>query len=86
MAYSKTWTRTVPVRAGDDTDLLVWLMRESAENYAVSYLLTVIEFTDLGEIPAEDINPVGVKQLGPDYIGCRFRAFRIVAQREPVDA
>ena len=86
MAYRKTWTRTVPVRDGDDEDLLVWLLRESAENAAASYLLKVVEFTDLGDVPPEDINPIGVKQLGPDYYGCRFRAFHVVAEREPVNA
>lgn len=86
MAYRKTWTVRVPVRPGEDLDTLTWLMRESAENTAASYLLRVAEFTDLGEVPAEDIAPLGIRQLGPDYAGCSFRAFRVVAERDPVGA
>lgn len=84
--YRKTWTVRVPVLPGDDEDLLLWLMRESAEKKAERFLLKVVEFEDLGEVPAEDIAPLGVKQLGPTYQGCSFRAFRIVAEREPVRA
>lgn len=81
MAYRKTWHVRVPVRPGDDEDVLLWLMRESAEQKAARFLLKVVEFDDLGEIPVEDIAPLGVKQLGPNYVGCTFRAFRIVAER-----
>lgn len=83
MAYRKTWNVCVPLLPGDDEDVLLWLMRESAENKATQTLLKVIEFTDLGVVPLEDINPVGVRQLGPNYAGCTFRAFRVVAERDP---
>lgn len=86
MAYRKTWTVRVPVLPGTDEDVLLWLMRESAEWQAQSYLLKVIEFEDLGEIPLEDIAPLGLKQLGPDFTDAAFRAFRVVAEREPVNA
>lgn len=86
MAYRKTWTVRVPVLPGTDEDVLLWLMRESAEWQAQSYLLKVIEFEDLGEIPLEDIAPLGLKQLGPDFTDAVFRAFRVVAEREPVNA
>ena len=85
MAYRKTWNVCVPLLPGDDEDVLLWLMRESAENKAQQYLLKVIEFTDMGEVPPQDIAPLGIKQLGPNYAGCSFRAFRVVAER-PVDA
>jgi len=84
MAYRKVWEHTVPLLPGQDDDQLVWLMRESAENAAASYLLKVVEFEDLGEIPREDIPPIGLKQLGPEYKDAIFRAFRIVAERDPV--
>lgn len=83
MAYRKTWEHTVAVLPGQDDDQLVWLMRESAEKAAAGYLLTVIEFTDLGTVLREDIRPVGLKQLGPDYKDAVFRRFRIVAERDP---
>jgi hypothetical protein len=86
MAYRKTWTVRVPVLPGTDEDVLLWLMRESAEWQAQSYLLKVIEFADLGEIPLEDVAPLGVKQLGPTYRDATFRAFRVVAEREPAGA
>jgi hypothetical protein len=87
MAYRKTWTVRVPVMPGaDDEDTLLWLMRESAETTAAGYLLNVIEFTDLGEVPLEDIAPIGLKQLGPSFVGAKFRAFRVVAERPPLDA
>lgn len=79
--YRKTWTVRVPVKPGDDEDLLLWLMRESAEQKAQRFLLKVVEFEDLGEVPLEDIAPVGIKALGATYQGCSFRAFRIVAER-----
>lgn len=82
MAYRKTWNFRVPVQPGDDEDVLLWLMRESAETTAASLLLKVVEFTDLGEVAEEDIDPRGVRQLGPNYYGCSFRAFRIVAERD----
>ena len=82
MAYRKTWNYRVPVLPGDDEALLLWLMRESAENAAARLSLRVTEFEDLGEVPEEDIAPIGVKQLGPAYFGCSFREFRIVAERE----
>ena len=75
----------LPVLPDDDEGVLVWLLRESAEHTAHSYLLEVVEFDDLGEVPAEDIDPRGVKELGPAYAGCRFRAFRVAAER-PADA
>lgn len=86
MAYRKTWTVRVPVLPGDDEDVLLWLMRESAELTAQSYLLKVTEFDDRGEILREDIPPIGLKQLGPDYAEARFREFHIVAERDPARA
>lgn len=79
--YRKSHEWNVPVLAGDDEDVLVWLIRESAEKWAAAYLLEVVEFTDLGEVAVEDIPPRGVKQLGEAYVGCRFRRFRVVAER-----
>lgn len=84
--YRRTWTVRVPVLPGTDEDTLLWLMRESAERQAQSYLLNVVEFTDLGEIPLEDIAPLGIKQLGPQFADATFRAFRVVGEREPVNA
>ena len=83
MAYRETWERTVPVLPGTDDDVLLWLLRESAEVKATGKFLKVIEFDDLGEIPRDDIPPVGLKQLGPEYAEATFRAFRIVAERDP---
>lgn len=82
MAYKKTWTVRVPVLPCDDENIMLWLLRESAENTAASFLLKVVEFTDLGEVDPDDVAPLGIKQLGPAYDGCRFRAFRVVAERE----
>lgn len=84
MAYTKTWTLRIPVNDGDDEDLLVWLTRESAETTAAGLLLEVVEFDDLGWVDPEDIPPLGVKQLGEQYSGCRFRQFRVVARRPQV--
>lgn len=86
MAYRKTWNVCLPLLPGDDEALLLWLLRESAENKAASYMLKVIEFTDLGVVPVADISPLGIKQLGPDYKDATFREFRVVAEREAVDA
>lgn len=83
MAYRKTWDVCVPLLPGHDEAVLVWLMRESAERKAAQLLLQVVEFDDLGEVPPEDINPVGVKQLGPGFNGCTFRAFHVAAERAP---
>ena len=76
MAYRKTWDVCVPLLPGHDEDVLLWLMRESAETKARQHLLSVVEFEDLGDVPPEDINPIGVKQLGPGFAGCTFRARR----------
>lgn len=84
--YRKTWTVRVPVMPGDDESVLMWLLRESAENYATGYMLKVVEFVDMGQVPVEDVAPLGIKELGPAYEGCRFREFRVVAERGPVDA
>jgi hypothetical protein len=87
VAYQKSWTVRVPVLPGDDTDLLLWLMRESAEKTAESYLLRVVEFEYRGTVDPLDIPPRGIKQLGPAYDGCEFREFHVVAEREvPPDA
>jgi cytochrome c len=56
---------------------------ESAEMKAAGYLLKVTEFEDLGEVARDDIAPLGLKQLGPDYNEATFRAFRVVAERDP---
>lgn len=85
MAYTRTWNVRVPIRPGDDVATMLWLLRESAETTAESFLLKVTEFIDLGEVKPEDIDPRGVKALGEDYEHCRFRAYRVVAER-PVDA
>ena len=86
MAYQKVWTVRVPVNAGDDEAVLVWLMRESAERTAAGFLLEVIDFEDLGWVDPDDIPPLGLKQLGDTYQDCRFREFRVVAQRQTADA
>jgi len=86
MAYRKEFTVRVPVLPGDDEGILLWLLRESAENYASGYMLKVVEFSDLGQVALEDVAPLGIKQLGPAYAGCRFREFRVVAEREAVEA
>ena len=83
MAYRKTWDVCVPLLPGHDESVLLWLMRESAERTAAQLLLQVVEFDDLGEVAPEDINPVGVKQLGPGFAGCTFRAFHVAAERVP---
>lgn len=82
MAYQKSWTIRVPILPGDDTELMLWLMRESAEKVAESYLLKVIEFEDCGTVDPMDINPRGIKQLGPAYDGAEFHEFRVVAERQ----
>jgi hypothetical protein len=46
-------------------------------------LLKVTEFEDLGEVHRDNIAPLGLKQLGPDYNEATFRAFRVVADRDP---
>lgn len=86
MPYSRTWDIRVPIRVGDDEAVLLWLMRESAEQTAESFLLKVVEFRDLGDVPPADIDPRGIKTLGEAYAKCRFRAYRVVAEREIVDA
>lgn len=83
MAYRRTWNIRIPVLPGTDEAQLLWLVRESAENTAQGYLLKVTEFEDLGEVPREDIAPLGLKQLGPTYNEATFRAFRVVAERDP---
>ena len=83
MAYRRTWNIRVPVLPGTDEAQLLWLMRESAENTAAGYLLKVTEFDDLGEVSRDDIAPLGLKQLGPEYNDATFRAFRVVAERDP---
>ena len=85
MVYSRTWDIRVPIRHCDDEMTMLWLLRESAETTAESFLLKVTEFIDLGEVLPEDIDPRGVKALGEEYEHCRFRAYRVVAER-PVDA
>ena len=85
MAYRETWNVCVPVLPGDDEDVLLWLMRESAEKKAERKSLRVSGFEDLGDVPSEDIAPLTIRQLGPAYRGCRFRSFRITAERA-VDA
>ena len=84
MAYQKTWTVRIPLLPGYDEAQLLWLVRESAETTAAGLFLKVTEVEDLGEIPREDIPPVGLKQLGPDYNDATFRAFRVVAERDPL--
>ena len=81
MVYSRTWDIRVPIRHCDDEMTLVWLLRESAETTAESFLLKVTEFIDMGEVLPEDIDPRGVKALGEDYENCRFRAYRVIAER-----
>lgn len=84
MVYTKSWTIRVPMLPGDDAELMLWLMRESAEKVAESYLLKVTEFEDCGTVDPLDINPRGIKQLGPAYDGAEFHEFRVVAEREVV--
>ncbi len=81
MVYSRTWNVRMPIRPGDDVATMLWLLRESAETTAESFLLKVVEFTDLGEVLPEDIDPRGVKALGEEYKDARFRAYRVVAER-----
>jgi hypothetical protein len=83
MAYRRTWNIRVPVLPDTDEAQLQWLMRESAEKTAAGYLLKVTEFEDLGEVHRDNIAPLGLKQLGPDYNEATFRAFRVVADRDP---
>ena len=85
MAYTRTWNVRVPIRPGDDVATMLWLLRESAEQTAESFLLKVTEFIDLGEVKPEDIDPRGVKALGEEYKDARFWAYRVIAER-PVDA
>jgi hypothetical protein len=83
MAYRRTWNIRVPVLPDTDEAQLLWLMRESAENTAAGYLLKVTEFEDLGEVHRDNIAPLGLKQLGPTFADATFRAFRVVAERDP---
>jgi len=86
MAYRKTWNLCLPLLPGDDEQIMLWLLRESAENKAASYMLKVVEFEDLGVVPRVDISPLGITQLGDGYKDATFREFRVVAERGAVDA
>lgn len=63
MAYTRTYTTTVPVEAGEDFDQLRWLMRESFERKASADCLRVVEY-DEQQLDATDLPPKGVQQWG----------------------
>ena len=83
MAYQKRYRTIVPIPKDQpaDDDVLVWLTRESFDRQAEADALTIIEFTDAGEVAAEDIPPKADKQLGKPAAEFVWRAFEGVAQR-----
>lgn len=62
MAYEVTKTAVVPVPrtvlGTDEEQVLVWLARESFERVAAAEMLELVEWRDLGELPAEEVPPM----------------------------
>ena len=59
----------------------MWLTRESFDRKAAGDALVIVEFLDLGEVPAEDIPPKVEKQLGAPATDFVWRAFEGVGAR-----
>ena len=83
MAYQKRYRTVVPVPRGEvvDEPVLVWLTRESFDRKARADALVIVDFTDLGEVPPEDIPPKVDKQLGRPAADYVWRAFEGVGER-----
>jgi len=83
VAYEKRYRATYPIPRDQPVDdqVVVWLTRESFDRTAAAECLTIVEFTDLGEIPPADIPPKIDKQLGRPATDFVWRAFEAVARR-----
>lgn len=83
MAYEKRYRTIIPIpmdQAVDD-QVTVWLTRESFDRSAAADCLTIVQFTDLGEMSSADIPPKVDKQLGRSATEYRWRHFEAVARR-----
>ncbi|AXH46862.1 minor tail protein [Mycobacterium phage Aminay] len=63
MAYTKEYSTIVPLQAGDDRDLALWLARESFDRQAAGDALVLVDFGHR-EISPDDVPPKVEKQLG----------------------
>lgn len=83
MAYQKRYRAVVPIPRDQDTDeaTLIWLTRESFDRQAAADSLTIVTFTDEGEVAPEDIPPKAEKQLGKPAADFVWRAFEGVGAR-----
>jgi hypothetical protein len=82
MPYQKRYRTVIPVLKGLTLDQeLVWLTRESFDRKAATDALVIVEFTDLGTVPAEDIPPKAEKQLGKPATEFVWRVFEGVGAR-----
>lgn len=83
MAYQKRYRTIVPIPRDEAADepTLVWLTRESFDLKAAGDALVIIEFTDMGEVAAQDIPPKADKQLGRPATDFVWRAFEGVGER-----
>lgn len=83
MAYRKRYRTVIPIPRDTPADeqQLVWLTRESFDRKAASDALVIVDFTDAGEVAAEDIPPKADKQLGRPSTDFVWRAFEGVGER-----
>ena len=75
MPYTKQYRTIMPVKPGDDVDVVRWLARESFERVAAGDFLRIVEYTE-SIVPAEDIPPRNAELVGPldDYQWWLFAA------------
>lgn len=78
MAYTRTYTTTVPVEPGTDEATLLWLTRESFERKAEGDCLHIVEFHSSVVDPA-DIPPKVAEQLGRPLTDFQWWQFGAVA-------
>lgn len=82
MAYRKRYRTIVPIPREDSAEQeLIWLTRESFDRKAAGDALRIVEFTDHGEVAAEDIPPTADRDLGRPATDFRWRLFEGVGER-----
>jgi len=83
VAYEKRYRTLIPIPRDEavDDQVAIWLTRESFDRTAAADSLRIVDFTDLGELPAADIPPKVDKQLGRPAGDFIWRRFEAVARR-----
>ncbi|MCB1287431.1 MAG: hypothetical protein KDB47_06990 [Mycobacterium sp.] len=88
MAYQKMYRTVVPIARDGEVDdaAVVWFARESFDRAAAADCLVIAEFTDCGEVAAEEIPPKAEKQLGRRATDFVWRCFEGVGRRADAES